>query len=137
MPAGLPSSNTSLSYPATPVCTGSCTKQMSHQAISCRDNIRLLQVREKDWCNVITAHHGDTAAYTWRLQNFTLGQNVLRPPVSKKRKADSYPEAPVTAVAMSQCGNYGLVGRANGSLDRYNMQSGLHRGSYVRYCSIP
>ena len=103
----------------------------------CSLTIRLLQVREKDWCNVITAHHGDTAAYTWRLQNFTLGQNVLRPPVSKKRKAEGYPEAPVTAVAMSQCGNYGLVGRANGSLDRYNMQSGLHRGSYVRYCSIP
>lgn len=89
-------------------------------------------MREKDWCNVITAHHGDSAAYTWRLQNFTLGENVLRPPVSKKRKAESYPEMPVTAVAMSQCGNYGLVGREGGSLDRYNMQSGLHRGSYIR-----
>lgn len=94
-----------------------------------------VQVREKDWCNAITGHQGDSAAYTWRLQNFTLGQNVLRPPVSKKRKAEGYPEAPVTAVAMSQCGNYGLVGRANGSLDRYNMQSGLHRGSYVRCTS--
>ncbi|KAL3149179.1 hypothetical protein ABBQ32_002010 [Trebouxia sp. C0010 RCD-2024] len=96
------------------------------------------QVREKDWCNVITAHHGDSAAYTWRLQNFTLGEHVLKPPKSKKRKADKYPEAeevsqaPVTAVGMSQCGNYGLVGRASGSVDRYNMQSGLHRGSYTR-----
>lgn len=101
-----------------------------------------LQVREKDWCNVITAHHGDSAAYTWRLQNFTLGEHVLKPPKSKKRKADTYPEteqlsqAPVTAVGMSQCGNYGLVGRASGSLDRYNMQSGLHRGSYTR-CALP
>lgn len=97
-----------------------------------------LQVREKDWCNVITAHHGDSAAYTWRLQNFTLGEHVLKPPKSKKRKADKYPEleeqsqAPVTAVGMSQCGNYGLVGRASGTVDRYNMQSGLHRGSYTR-----
>jgi len=88
---------------------------------------------------VITAHQGDAAAYTWRLQNFTLGEHVLKPPTSKKRKADSYPDAdhqaaaPVTAVAMSQCGNYGLVGRANGTVDRYNMQSGLHRGSYNRY----
>lgn len=100
-----------------------------------------LQVREKDWCNVITAHHGDSAAYTWRLQNFTLGEHVLKPPKSKKRKADKYPEpeeqspAPVTAVGMSQCGNYGLVGRASGTVDRYNMQSGLHRGSYTRYNS--
>ena len=98
-----------------------------------------VQVREKDWCNVITAHHGDSAAYTWRLQHFTLGEHVLKPLKSKKRKAEKYPEAeelsqaPVTAVGMSQCGNYGLVGRASGSVDRYNMQSGLHRGSYTRY----
>ena len=51
-----------------------------------------MQVREKDWCNVITAHQGDSSAYTWRLQNFTLGEHVLRPPKSKKRKADQYPE---------------------------------------------
>ena len=88
---------------------------------------------------MITAHQGDAAAYTWRLQNFTLGEHVLKPPTSKKRKADDYPDAddqasaPVTAVGMSQCGNYGLVGRANGTVDRYNMQSGLHRGSYNRY----
>ena len=87
---------------------------------------------------MITAHQGDSAAYTWRLQNFTLGEHVLKPPKSKKRKADSQPEADepagaaVTAVGMSQCGNYGLVGRASGSVDRYNMQSGLHRGSYTR-----
>ena len=99
---------------------------------------RLAQVREKDWCNVITAHHGDSAAYTWRLQNFTLGEHVLKPPKSKKRKAEKHADieeqaqAPVTAVAMSQCGNYGLVGRASGTVDRYNMQSGLHRGSYTR-----
>ena len=101
-----------------------------------------LQIREKDWCNVITAHHGDCAAYTWRLQNFTLGEHVLKPPKSKKRKADRGPDAqeplpaPVTAVGMSQCGNYGLVGRASGTVDRYNMQSGLHRGSYTRYMTV-
>ena len=43
--------------------------------------------------------------------------------------------APVTAVAISSCGNFGLVGTAAGRLDRYNMQSGLHRGSYSRCAS--
>ena len=91
---------------------------------------------------MITAHQGDSAAYTWRLQNFTLGEHVLKPPKSKKRKADSQPDADelagaaVTAVGMSQCGNYGLVGRASGSVDRYNMQSGLHRGSYTRCAAM-
>ena len=31
------------------------------------------QVRERDWCNVISAHEGDPMAYTWLLKNFTLG----------------------------------------------------------------
>jgi len=41
-------------------------------------------------------------------------------------------DAPVTAVAVSSCGNYGLVGTSAGRVDRYNMQSGLHRGFYAR-----
>ena len=44
-------------------------------------------------------------------------------------------DAPVTAVALTCCGNYGLVGTAAGRVDRYNMQSGLHRGFYAR--SVP
>ena len=37
----------------------------------------LLQLRERDWCNVITAHEGDSAAYTWRLSHLTIGEQVL------------------------------------------------------------
>eukprot|EP00967_Tisochrysis_lutea_P068147 scaffold89159_cov21-Tisochrysis_lutea.AAC.4 len=37
-------------------------------------------VRERDWCNVITAHEGESAAFVWRLQHFTLGEHELRPP---------------------------------------------------------
>ncbi len=40
--------------------------------------------------------------------------------------------APVSAVALSPCGNFGLVGSESGRVDRYNMQSGLHRGAYGR-----
>ena len=38
----------------------------------------------------------------------------------------------VTAVCVSRCGNFAFVGTAAGCLDRYNMQSGAHRGSYCR-----
>jgi hypothetical protein len=87
------------------------------------------QVRERDWCNVITAHDGDTSAYTWRLQHFTLGEATLAPPAAE---LGGSPAAPVTAVAISSCGNFGLVGSASGRVDRYNMQSGQHRGAYRR-----
>lgn len=87
------------------------------------------EARERDWANVITAHEGDPTAYTWRLQHFTLGEARLRPPPSELAGRAA---APVTAVAVSPCGNYGIVGSAAGRVDRYNMQSGAHRGTYGR-----
>ncbi len=97
-----------------------------------------MQLRERDWCNVITAHEGDSAAYTWRLANLTLGEHVLRPRRGREKGGPGgvNPNAPVTAVAVSCCGNFGLVGTAAGRVDRYNMQSGLHRGSYSRCGSL-
>ena len=91
-----------------------------------------VQVRERDWANVITAHAGDPVAYTWRLQKFSIGEHALRPLGSAKRGPDCLPPSPVTAVAVSACGNFGLVGTASGRIDRHNMQSGLHRGAYSR-----
>ena len=43
----------------------------------------VIQLRERDWANVITAHEGHTAAYTWRLSHLTLGEHVLKPPKKK------------------------------------------------------
>ena len=34
-------------------------------------------------------------------------------------------------MCVSSCGNFGLLGNVHGWIDRYNMQSGLHRGSYI------
>jgi hypothetical protein len=49
------------------------------------------QVRERDWSNVLTAHEGDTAAYVWRLQHFSLGEHILRPPPKELvRRAPSF-----------------------------------------------
>ena len=42
------------------------------------------EVRERDWCNVITAHEGDSRAYVWRLQHFTLGEHQLKAPPSAR-----------------------------------------------------
>ena len=83
-------------------------------------------VRERDWSNVITAHEGDINAYVWRIQRFAQGEFALVPPVKDQKGL-----APVTAVCLSKCGNFGFVGTSSGRIDRYNMQSGLHRGIYT------
>jgi U3 small nucleolar RNA-associated protein 21 len=82
-------------------------------------------VRERDWSNVITAHENDTSAYVWRIQKFAQGEFVLRPP-----RVNNENLAPVSSVCLSRCGNFGFVGSSSGRIDRYNMQSGLHRGTY-------
>ncbi|CAG9464933.1 unnamed protein product [Pedinophyceae sp. YPF-701] len=84
-------------------------------------------VRERDWASVVTAHEGDPKAYTWRLAEARIGEWALFPP---RTPEDPTPNAPATAVALSCCGNYALVGSAAGRLDVYNMQSGIHRGVY-------
>lgn len=38
-----------------------------------------VEIRERDWCNIVTCHLGENVAYSWRLQNFVIGQHVLRP----------------------------------------------------------
>ncbi len=60
-------------------------------------------VRERDWCNVLTAHEGDAAAYVWRLQHFCLGDAVLRIPKEVAKKLPKQVvEAPATAVCISR-----------------------------------
>ncbi|KAF5748637.1 Transducin family protein / WD-40 repeat family protein [Tripterygium wilfordii] len=81
------------------------------------------EIRERDWCNVVTCHTDTAEAYVWRLQNFVLGEHILRPcPEDPK---------PVKACAISACGNFAVLGTAGGWIERFNIQSGISRGSYL------
>ncbi|KAF2297053.1 hypothetical protein GH714_016148 [Hevea brasiliensis] len=81
------------------------------------------EIRERDWCNVVTCHMDTAQAYVWRLQNFVLGEHILKP----------CPEnpTPVKACAISACGNFAVLGTAGGWIERFNLQSGISRGSYL------
>ncbi|KDP45683.1 hypothetical protein JCGZ_17290 [Jatropha curcas] len=81
------------------------------------------EIRERDWCNVVTCHMDTAQAYVWRLQNFVLGEHILRPCPENPN--------PVKACAISACGNFAVVGTAGGWIERFNLQSGLSRGSFV------
>jgi hypothetical protein len=106
------------------LCCCTCAQRLPHK-----------QTRERDWANVVTCHAGDPAAYTWRLANFTLGEHVLMPPLDEQQTPGQQQQAAAaaaTAVAVSCCGNFALVGNDAGRVDRYNLQSGIHRGTYWR-----
>ncbi|KAL5540737.1 hypothetical protein UlMin_044060, partial [Ulmus minor] len=81
------------------------------------------EIRERDWCNVVTCHMDTAEAYVWRLQNFVLGEHILKPCADEPM--------PVKACAISACGNFALLGTIGGWIERFNLQSGLSRGSYL------
>ena len=159
---------------------GHITKKAKHLHVQEQDvklppvlDFAAAPLREADWANVLTCHHDDPAAYTWRYRNAVLGKHILRPPALDKAarahelaaqeageapiKVDPLrrgphrvpgqvvdPDAPARAkggpqehqrtrakcVCVTACGNYGVVGYTCGRIDRYNMQSGAHRGTY-------
>ena len=90
------------------------------------------ETRERDWANVVTCHVGEPRAYTWRLKDGVLGERVLVPPAKVGPDGVVDNKSPVTAVAVSACGNFAIVGVANGDVHRFNLQSGLHRGAFKR-----
>ena len=90
------------------------------------------ETRERDWANVVTCHVGEPRAYTWRLKDGVLGEHVLVPPARVGPDGLVDNKSPVSAVAVSACGNFAVVGVANGDVHRFNLQSGAHRGAFKR-----
>ncbi|KAL8199981.1 hypothetical protein R6Q57_013549 [Mikania cordata] len=81
------------------------------------------EIRERDWANVVTCHMDTLHAYVWRLQNFVLGEHILTPTTDI--------QAPVKACTISACGSFAILGTAGGWIEKFNLQSGMCRGSYV------
>ncbi|CAO3658833.1 unnamed protein product [Umbelopsis ramanniana] len=76
--------------------------------------------KQKEWDNILTCHLNDNGARSWSYKNKALGKHVMQTKDTSAAKA----------VAISSCGNFGFVGSASGSVDMFNMQSGLYRKSY-------
>ncbi|KYF46612.1 WD domain, G-beta repeat-containing protein [Toxoplasma gondii TgCatPRC2] len=86
-------------------------------------DIAFASSRHFDWPNVVSLHRGAHAALVWSFHEKTLTPTALR--VSR------HASTPATAVAVSGCGNFVVVGYADGSLHRFNLQSGKHRGAFA------
>ncbi|CAK7199757.1 rRNA-processing protein utp21 [Sporothrix eucalyptigena] len=69
------------------------------------------------WESVVTAHRDDAYARTWFWGRKRAGRWSLGTGDNQH----------VSTVAISPCGSFALVGSAGGSIDMYNLQSGIHR----------
>ncbi|XP_034534240.1 WD repeat-containing protein 36 [Notolabrus celidotus] len=79
--------------------------------------------RQSDWDGIAACHRGRLATTTWNYQRCTMGAHHLQPP-------DTPRSTIATAVSITSCGNFAVVGSSCGRVDAYNLQSGLHRGCY-------
>ncbi|XP_059865018.1 WD repeat-containing protein 36 isoform X2 [Delphinus delphis] len=82
------------------------------------------EARESDWDGIIACHQGKLSCSTWNYQRSTIGAYFLKP---KELKKDGIT---ATAVDITSCGNFAVIGLSSGTVDVYNMQSGIHRGSF-------
>ncbi|OJD14390.1 hypothetical protein AJ78_05265 [Emergomyces pasteurianus Ep9510] len=72
------------------------------------------------WESVVTGHRGDSFARTWFWGRKKAGRWAF----------GTHDGTEVKSVAVSPCGTFALVGSAGGSIDMYNLQSGMHRQSF-------
>ena len=92
------------------------------------------EARNRDWGDLVTIHRDHAMAYVWSTRRGAQSGPVLRQ--SNWNVSAMKPPPPVrchaTSVCISSCGNFVLVGTKGGVIYRYNIQSGIGRGSYPR-----
>jgi U3 small nucleolar RNA-associated protein 21 len=69
------------------------------------------------WESVVTAHEGDKLARTWFWGRKKAGRWTF----------ESSDHTPVSSVAITTCGTFALIGSTGGTIDMFNLQSGIHR----------
>ncbi|KAG5175907.1 hypothetical protein JKP88DRAFT_351333 [Tribonema minus] len=106
------------------------------------------ETRARDWHNICTCHEEDANAYVWSYKDRAAGKMILRQKhwPGNAMKTPPNPSHFASSVAISACGNFALVGipslttaacgnfalvgTRGGPIFKYNMQSGLERGSF-------
>lgn len=84
--------------------------------------------RQNDWNNIVTIHKNHANAYLWKLQDRTISNIILKQDHPLLWSSDYLNHS--TALAVSSCGNFVVIGTRRGVIYKYNIQSGLPRGSF-------
>ena len=77
--------------------------------------------RSRDWDDVLTTHREDRFARTWSVRDKRMNTTPLGAVRGKRERAVA------TASCVSACGNFALLGTSHGRVEKFNMQSHIHR----------
>lgn len=105
----------------------------------------MCETRQRDWSNVVSIHQNHSAAYLWKYSHRVISTVVLKQADWNPRNDSQVFSSSgnganrvsakttgthATACCLSACGNFALVGTKSGMIYKYNVQSGLTRGSF-------
>lgn len=85
--------------------------------------------REKEWDNIAAIHRGIPVVTTWSYEKRRLGSHKLLPKRLEHQTRVTLTDT-ATCVHVTNCGNFVVIGYSTGHIDRFNIQSGIHRCSY-------
>lgn len=81
--------------------------------------------REKEWCNVAATHFNMSVVSTWSTHLQKMGELKLMPKRFLGKR-----NVTATSLCITKCGNFVVIGYSTGHVEKFNMQSGIHRASY-------
>nr|GAT60083.1 predicted protein [Mycena chlorophos] len=96
-------------------------------------SISYSSARAKDWDDILTGHAEETFARTWTMQNKKLGKHSLGfadPKGKAKERAATAALGSVKSVCVTACGNFGLASSSTGTINLWNLQSGILRKTF-------
>ena len=85
--------------------------------------------REKHWDSIVALHSGLVVATTWSFDKRKMGDLKLLPEKFKEKNRKDF-RSVASSLNMSHCGNFVLIGYSSGDIERFNIQSGIHRATY-------
>lgn len=90
-------------------------------------------IGSKPWGDLVSVHKDKSDAYLWKVEDKAATKTILRYVSEGKKSSFSSASAvapSATAVKLSSCGNFAVIGYSNGLLGKFNIQSGLSRGQF-------
>eukprot|EP01040_Poterioochromonas_malhamensis_P006235 gene6235-6710_t len=87
-------------------------------------------IGSKPWGDFVSVHKSNSDAYLWKVEDKTSTKTVLKYPGEEKKGSSSSATPAASSVKVSSCGNFAVIGYANGLIAKFNIQSGLQRGQF-------
>merc|ERR1719383_994256 len=81
-----------------------------------------------EWDNIACIHRGLNLTTTWSWGSQKMGD--LKLSHDRFKNESSLKSARATCLTLTACGNFVIIGYSSGHDDRFNIQSGIHRGEY-------